>query len=67
MGQADKLFTDGEAYERLMGRWTRLVGEVFLDGLDVPKDLRWLDVGCGNGAFYSGAYCSLCPSYSHGD
>jgi hypothetical protein len=21
MGQADKLFTDGEAYERLMGRW----------------------------------------------
>ena len=51
MGQADKLFTDGEAYERLMGRWTRLVGEVFLDWLDVPKGLRWLDVGCGNGAF----------------
>ena len=40
MRQADKLFTDGEAYERLMGRWTRLVGEVFLDWLDVPKGLR---------------------------
>lgn len=51
MGQADKLFTDGEAYERMMGRWSRLVGEVFLDWLDIPKDLRWLDVGCGNGAF----------------
>jgi SAM-dependent methyltransferase len=51
MSQTDKLFTDGEAYERLMGRWSRLVGEVFLDWLDVPKDLRWLDVGCGNGAF----------------
>ena len=51
MGQAEKLFTDGEAYERLMGRWNRLVGEVFLDWLDVPKGLRWLDVGCGNGAF----------------
>ena len=51
MGQADKLFTDGEAYERLMGRWSRLVGEVFLDWLGVPKNLRWLDVGCGNGAF----------------
>jgi ubiquinone/menaquinone biosynthesis C-methylase UbiE len=51
MGQADKLFTDGEAYERLMGRWIRLIGEVFLDWLDVPKGLRWLDVGCGNGAF----------------
>jgi ubiquinone/menaquinone biosynthesis C-methylase UbiE len=51
MSLVDKLFTDGEAYERLMGRWSRLVGEVFLDWLDVPKDLRWLDVGCGNGAF----------------
>jgi ubiquinone/menaquinone biosynthesis C-methylase UbiE len=51
MGSADKLFTDGEAYERMMGRWSRLVGEAFLDWLDVPKGLRWLDVGCGNGAF----------------
>jgi ubiquinone/menaquinone biosynthesis C-methylase UbiE len=51
MGQDGKLFTDGEAYERLMGRWSRLVGTAFLDWLDIPKGLRWLDVGCGNGAF----------------
>lgn len=51
MSEADRLFTDGEAYEQLMGRWSRLVGEAFLDWLDVPKGLRWLDVGCGNGAF----------------
>jgi SAM-dependent methyltransferase len=51
MGQADKLFTDGEAYERLMGRWSRIVAEAFLDWLNAPKNLRWLDVGCGNGAF----------------
>ena len=51
MGSADNLFTDGEAYERMMGRWSRLVGEPFLDWLDVPRGLRWLDVGCGNGAF----------------
>ena len=24
-----ELFTDGEAYERMMGRWSRLVGETF--------------------------------------
>ena len=24
------LFTDGEAYERMMGRWSRVVGEAFL-------------------------------------
>jgi SAM-dependent methyltransferase len=46
-----KLFTDGEAYERMMGRWSRLVSETFLAWLDIPKGLRWLDVGCGNGAF----------------
>src|SRR5256714_5815828 len=51
MSESGELFPDGEAYERLMGRWSRLAGEVFLDWLDVPKGLRWLDVGCGNGAF----------------
>ena len=35
-----ELFTDGEAYERLMGRWSRLVGEIFLDWLDVPSTER---------------------------
>ena len=28
------IFTDGVAYERLMGRWSRLVGQEFLDWLD---------------------------------
>ena len=51
MSEGGELFPDGEAYERLMGRWSRLAGEAFLDWLDVPKGLRWLDVGCGNGAF----------------
>src|ERR1700730_3257708 len=39
------------ARARLMGRWSRLVTEAFLDWLNAPKNLRWLDVGCGNGAF----------------
>ena len=45
------MFADGKAYERFMGRWSRLAGEKFLDWLDPPKNLRWIDVGCGNGAF----------------
>ena len=28
-----------------------MAGAKFLDWLDVPKGLRWIDVGCGNGAF----------------
>jgi SAM-dependent methyltransferase len=51
MTKADGMFTDGEAYERMMGRWSRLVGRTFLDWLDIPKRLRWVDIGCGNGAF----------------
>jgi ubiquinone/menaquinone biosynthesis C-methylase UbiE len=44
-------FEDGAAYERMMGAWSRLAGEVFLDWLTLPKGLRCVDVGCGNGAF----------------
>jgi SAM-dependent methyltransferase len=51
MNQMSRLFADGGAYERLMGRWSRLAGEIFLDWLNTPANGRWLDVGCGNGAF----------------
>jgi ubiquinone/menaquinone biosynthesis C-methylase UbiE len=44
-------FEDGAAYERYMGSWSRLAGEAFLRWLAPPPALRWLDVGCGNGAF----------------
>ena len=44
-------FDDGAAYERYMGLWSRKVGEKFLDWLSVVDGMRWLDVGCGNGAF----------------
>lgn len=45
------VFEDGAGYERMMGIWSRLAGDVFLDWLAPPPDQRWLDVGCGNGAF----------------
>ncbi len=44
-------FNDGAAYERMMGTWSRLAGEIFLDWLALSKGLRCIDVGCGNGAF----------------
>ena len=44
-------FDDGAAYERYMGEWSRLAGDAFLDWLAPASGLRWLDVGCGNGAF----------------
>jgi SAM-dependent methyltransferase len=44
-------FDDGAAYERYMGKWSQLAGDAFLDWLAPKSGLRWLDVGCGNGAF----------------
>ena len=44
-------FDDGAAYERYMGMWSQLAGETFLDWLAPTPGGRWLDVGCGNGAF----------------
>jgi SAM-dependent methyltransferase len=44
------VFNDGRAYERAMGIWSQLVGRAFLDWLAPSSGLRWLDVGCGNGA-----------------
>lgn len=48
---AELRFDDGAAYEQMMGVWSRSVGEVFLDWLEPPRGLRWIDVGCGSGAF----------------
>ena len=44
------LVADGEAYEYYVGRWSRRVGQVFLDWLSLPAGLRWVDLGCGTGA-----------------
>ncbi|MEU6890355.1 methyltransferase domain-containing protein [Streptomyces sp. NPDC046557] len=43
----------GEAYERYMGRWSRLVADRFVDWLGVDDGGVWLDVGCGTGALTS--------------
>ncbi len=44
-------FDDAAAYERRIGEWSKLAGGVFLDWLAPRTGLRWIDVGCGSGAF----------------
>src|SRR3954447_5730089 len=51
MAEPQIRFDDGAGYERMMGTWSRIAGEVFLDWLKPAAGLRWIDVGCGNGAF----------------
>lgn len=59
-------FDDGAAYERYMGKWSRLTGRGFLEWLDPQPGLRWLDVGCGNGAFTELIVDGYAPASVHG-
>jgi ubiquinone/menaquinone biosynthesis C-methylase UbiE len=50
MAETQIVFDAADAYERYMGQWSRATGANFLDWLSPPKNLYWLDLGCGTGA-----------------
>lgn len=52
-------WSSGENYDRYMGRWSRRIAPLFLDWIDAPSGLDWLEVGCGTGAL-SAAILSRC-------
>ena len=53
----------GDAYEFFMGRWSRRIAPLFLDLLALPRELDWLEVGCGTGAL-SAAILARCDPES---
>ena len=55
-------FDDSAGYERLMGRWSRAVGRIFLDWVSPPQGARWLEIGCGTGVFTELALEKCSPS-----
>lgn len=56
----------GASYETYMGRWSRHVARRFLDWLDAPSDLDWVDVGCGTGALTAAILERCQPRSVHG-
>jgi ubiquinone/menaquinone biosynthesis C-methylase UbiE len=66
MTQQQIRFEDGAGYERMMGIWSQLAGEVFLDWLAPAQGLAWVDVGCGNGAFTEVIVGRCAPAEVHG-
>jgi len=44
------VWASGVAYEKYVGRWSRLVAQEFIRWLATPEGGQWLDVGCGTGA-----------------
>ena len=53
----------GDSYDAYMGRWSRQISAKFLDWLGLPKQLEWLEVGCGTGAL-SESILSKCEPVS---
>lgn len=56
------MWADADAYERYIGRWSRLVAVEFLEWLGVPARAAWLDVGCGSGALSKAILASCEPT-----
>src|ERR1051325_10121919 len=49
-GRAPGMFADAEAYERFMGRWSRLVAPQLVEFAALPDGGRFLDIGSGTGS-----------------
>src|SRR5215468_5173132 len=47
------VFGDAEAYDRFMGRWSRLLAARFVDLTDLPEQGRILDIGSGTSSLAS--------------
>lgn len=51
----------GEALERYVGRWSRLVAREFVMWLGLPDGAIWIDVGCGPGALTETILAAAAP------
>jgi SAM-dependent methyltransferase len=46
----EAMWTDAEAYDAYIGRWSRVAARLFVEWLGVAPQAEWLDIGCGTGA-----------------
>ncbi|MBL4871810.1 MAG: class I SAM-dependent methyltransferase [Rhodobacteraceae bacterium] len=56
----------GDSYEQYMGRWSRQVAVKYLDWLNAPNNLDWIDVGSGAGALSAAILDQCNPKSVHG-
>ena len=52
----------GKSYEHYMGRWSRKIATKFIDWVDPPADIAWLEIGCGTGALTAAVLSQASPS-----
>jgi len=64
-GAADH-WSNGQDYERYMGRWSNAVAREFVPWLEAEHGGSWLDVGCGTGALSDAILRQADPTRLHG-
>jgi SAM-dependent methyltransferase len=60
------LWSNTQAYENYMGRWSQKIAPLFLLWLDAPTDSSWIDIGCGTGGLTELIAGTRKPSSVHG-
>lgn len=51
----------GQSYEHYMGRWSRKIAAEFLTWLEPPRNVGWLEIGCGTGALTDAILTKCAP------
>ncbi len=51
----------GQSYEHYMGRWSRKIASKFVDWVDAPSGVDWVEIGCGTGALTEAVLSAAAP------
>ncbi len=61
--QPAQQWKDANAYNLYVGRWSKLISADFIEWLNPPLNLKWLELGCGTGSLTSEIVSSRSPSH----
>ena len=55
-------YNDAAAYDAMMGVWSQLLGSQFISWLKPVSNKKWIDIGCGSGAFTEQIFAQCAPN-----
>ena len=55
-------YNDAAAYDAMMGVWSQLLGSQFISWLKPVSNKKWIDIGCGSGAFTEQIFTQCAPN-----
>ena len=56
------IYNNAAAYDEMMGAWSQLLGSQFINWLNPAINKKWIDIGCGTGAFTEQIFNKCAPT-----